>query len=78
MVALHCIADDAIFSDGKCQKSPGKIELQLDRGEMSSRQESAVLEALKSKFGHSKFRSEEQKRAVLTVVAGWFLLIIMT
>ena len=43
----------------------------------SSRQESAVLEALKSKFGHSKFRSEEQKRAVLTVVAGWFLIIII-
>ena len=40
---------------------------------MSSRQESAVLEALKTKFGHSKFRSEEQKRAVLTVVAGWCL-----
>ena len=48
------------------------------RGEISSRQESAVLEALKTKFGHSKFRSEEQKRAVLTVVAGWSLDNIMT
>ena len=37
---------------------------------MSSKQEPAVLETLKSKFGHSRFRSEEQKRAVLTVVAG--------
>ena len=28
----------------------------------------AVFDVLKSKFGHQKFRSEEQKRAVLTVV----------
>ena len=43
---------------------------------MSSKQEPAVLEAFKSKFGHSRFRSEEQKRAVLTVVAGLYFVLI--
>ena len=36
----------------------------------SSADLSSVLEVLKSQFGHSKFRSQEQKNAVLTVVDG--------
>ena len=34
----------------------------------------AVMEVLKTKFGHNKFRSDEQKKAIFTLIGGRFLL----
>ena len=33
----------------------------------------AVMEVLKTNFGHNKFRSDEQKKAVFTLIGGEFL-----
>ena len=30
----------------------------------------AVLDILKTKFGHSRFRSDEQKKAIFTLISG--------
>ena len=30
----------------------------------------AVLDILKTKFGHSRFRSDEQKKAIFTLIGG--------
>ena len=30
----------------------------------------AVMEVLKTKFGHNKFRSDEQKKAIFTLIGG--------
>ena len=33
----------------------------------------AVLDILKTKFGHSRFRSDEQKKAIFTLIGGLLL-----
>ena len=36
----------------------------------------AVMEVLKTNFGHNKFRSDEQKKAIFTLIGGEFLSIL--
>ena len=46
-------------------KDEGKLVLKS-----SFMDKTAVLETLKTKFGHTKFRSEEQRKAVFTLIGG--------
>ena len=46
-------------------KDEGKLVLKS-----SFMDKTAVLETLKTKFGHTKFRSEEQRKAIFTLIGG--------